>query len=87
MIARAMLTGIEKPMPTFPARARNDRRVDADELALQVHERRRVAGIDRSIRLDEVLERRVVEAAAPERADDAGRHAVREPNGLPIATT
>src|SRR2546427_11404967 len=58
--------------------ARN-RRVDADHLALDVHERAaRVAGVDRRVGLDEVLDavaraRQSVEQS-PLRADDASGH-------------
>ena len=53
----------------------DDGRVDADELAARVDERAaRVAGVDRGVRLDEVLERRDAELTAARRADDAHRH-------------
>jgi hypothetical protein len=83
-----MFDGIAKPMPMLPPGARQDRGVDADELAAQIHERAAgIAGIDRRVGLDEVLVAFRVDAGAAERADDAGGHRVAEPNGLPIATT
>ena len=79
MIGAHHVDGNREADADVAAGARNDRRVDADELAVQVHERAaRVARVDRRVGLNEVLERLTVEAAAPERADDAGRHAVRE---------
>src|SRR5262249_13785508 len=61
------------------ARAREDRRVDTDELAVQIDERATgVAGVDRRIGLDEVLVALRVDARAPERADDSRRHGVTE---------
>ena len=49
------------------ARARVDRGVDADQMAGAVDQRAaRVAGVDRGVGLDEVLERRQPEPVAPE---------------------
>ena len=72
----ARLIGIAKPMPSEPPPLREDERVDADDLAVAVHQRAAaVAGIDGGVGLDHVL----VHAAlgrlrldvAPRRADHA----------------
>ncbi len=57
-------------------------RVDADDLAVEVHERAAaVAGIDGRVSLDEVLS--LVDAdAAPLGADDAGGHGAFQPEGI-----
>ena len=53
---RAMFDGIAKPMPMLPSDRREDLRVDADQLALRVHQRAaRVAVVDRRVGLQEVL--------------------------------
>ena len=76
---RASDTGIAKPIPMRAARLGKDRAVDADEVARRVDERAAgVAGIDRRIGLDEVLEAIDAEMVAPERADDAHRDGVAE---------
>ena len=73
MMLRAMLTGMAKPMPMLPPRARQDGAVDADELAPEVHQRAAgVARIDGGVGLDEVLVAVRVDAGAPQAADDAG---------------
>jgi hypothetical protein len=55
------------------AGARVDRRVDADQIAVHVHQRApRIAGIDRRIGLNKILECVDAQMAAAERADDAG---------------
>ncbi len=57
------------------ARAREDRRVDADHLAGHVDQRAAgVAGIDGRIRLNENLRVRARDARAAQRRDDAARH-------------
>ena len=56
MTCFAMFDGIAKPMPMLPSMLRQDLRVDADQLALRVHERAaRVAVVDRRVGLQEVL--------------------------------
>ena len=56
MTCRAMFAGIAKPMPMLPSDARHDLRVDADQLALGVHQRAaRVAVVDRRVGLQEVF--------------------------------
>src|SRR5882672_9002443 len=60
-----------------PARLGDDRRVDADQLAADVHERAaRVAGVDRRVGLDEVLVRLGQRGAAVLAAHHAERHRV-----------
>ena len=62
-----------------PARLREDRAVDADQVAGGVDERAAgVAGIDRGVGLDEILEAVDAEIVAAERAHDAERHRVAE---------
>src|SRR2546429_1730041 len=59
---------------------RDDRGVDPDDLAAQVHERpARVAGIDRRVRLDEVLVGRDADVRPPRRAHDADGDRLVEP--------
>ena len=54
------------------ARLREDRAVDADQIARRVDQRAAgVAGIDRGVGLDEILEPVDAEMVAAERADDA----------------
>ena len=54
MIGWAMLIGIAKPMPFA---VRGDGRVDADDVAGRVEQRPAgVAGVDRGVGLDEVVE-------------------------------
>ena len=61
----------------------DDRGIDADQLAVQVHERAsRVARIDRGVGLDEVLVALDVDPAAPERAHDPGGDGLAEPEGV-----
>src|SRR3990170_917491 len=56
-----------------PRAARDDRRVDADHLALHVHQRpARVAGVDRRVGLEEVVEGALADLPGLG-ADDAGR--------------
>ena len=69
-----------------------DRAVDADHLAVDVQQRAaRIAGIDRGIRLNEVIVRALADHAALG-ADDACRHGLLETEGIadrhhPIADT
>src|SRR5437899_3355273 len=54
---------------------RDDRGVDPDDLSAQVHERpARVTGIDRRVRLNEVLVGRDADVGSSRRAHDADRH-------------
>ena len=70
------------------ARAGQDRGVDTEQLAVDVDERAaRVAGIDRRVRLNEVLEALDVDAAAPLALTMPAVAVCPRPNGLPIATT
>jgi hypothetical protein len=69
---------------------RLDRCVDADQVAVQVHERAAaVAGVDGGIGLDRRVDGAVAAAVATdvhralEGADDAGRHGRVEPEGRP----
>src|SRR5262249_44730525 len=65
------------------ARARKDRRVDADQLAARVDERAsRIAGVDRSVGLDEVFVVFNAQVAAPRRADDAHRNRLADTEGI-----
>ena len=60
-----------------------DGAVDADQVAGGVHQRTAgVAGVDRGIGLDEVLEAVDAEMVAAERADDAERHRAAEAEGI-----
>src|SRR5262249_40142435 len=69
--------------PQRSARARIDRGVDADQIPGGVDERAaRVAGIDRGVRLNEVLESVQADLAA-ERGDDPHRHGL--PDGERVA--
>ncbi|ABA51164.1 hypothetical protein BURPS1710b_3679 [Burkholderia pseudomallei 1710b] len=62
------------------ARARVDRRIDAEQVAVYVDERAaRIARVDRRVGLDEVLERVDAEVVAPERADDPHRDRLADP--------
>ena len=57
--------------------------VDADQLAAQIHQRAtRIAGVDRRIGLNEIFVTFDAEATAPERADDARRHGLVEPERI-----
>ena len=70
------------------AGARDDRGVDADELAVQVDERAAgVAGIDRRVGLNEVLERLLLRPLRPSALTMPDVTVFEKPNGLPIATT
>ena len=61
------------------AAGRQDRRIDADDPALQVDQwTARIAGVDRRVGLDEILVAFDAETAAPERADDARGHGLAE---------
>ena len=65
------------------AGAGQDRGADAEQLAVDVDERAaRVAGIDRRIRLNEVLVAFDVDAVAAERAHDARRRRLPEPERI-----
>ena len=56
-----------------------ERGVDADEVTVRVDQRAaRVAGVDRGVRLHEVLDRVQAEVVAPGRADDALRDRLAE---------
>ena len=69
--------------PDVPAGRPDDRGVDADQLAVQAHQRAaRVARVDRGVGLDEVLVALDVDPAAPERADDPRRDGLPEPEGV-----
>ena len=77
MTPLAMLTGMAKPMPMLPPLPRQNRGVDADQFAAQIHQRAAgIAGIDGGVGLDEVLVAVGVDAGAAERADDARGHRV-----------
>ncbi len=87
----AVLIGTAKPMPTLPLRCRRcDLGVDPDHLARGVEQRAaRVAGVDRRVGLDHVVDRGAV-GALDVAADADTMPAVTvwsRPNGLPIATT
>ncbi len=74
-----MFTGIAKPIPMLPPLREMIAELMPDELALEVHERAaRVAGIDRRVRLNEVLVRVAIDPAAAERAHDSRGDGVRE---------
>ena len=80
---RASDTGIAKPMPSEPPGLREDRAVDADQVAGGVDERAAgVARVDRGVGLDEVLEAVDAEMVAAERRHDAHRHRVAEAEGV-----
>ena len=71
-----------EPDARVVARVALDLRVDADDLAAQVQQRAAgVAVVDRGVGLDRVVDREVVRRlhAAVQRADDAERHGVLEP--------
>ncbi len=62
---------------------RDDRGVDADELAVERDQRAaRIAGVDRGVGLDEVLVAFRVDPRPPERRDDAARHGLAEAEGI-----
>ncbi len=66
-----------------PARSRVDRGIDADQIARGVDERpARIAGIDRRVGLDEVLERIDAELAAPECGYDSHGHGLADTEGV-----
>ncbi len=68
-----------KPDSDVAAGGRQNRRVDADEFAAQIHERAaRITRVDRSIRLNEILVAFDAEAAAAKRADDSRRYGLIE---------
>ena len=59
------------------ARARVDRGIDADQVAGRIGQRPAgIAGIDRRVGLDEILEGVDSQLCAPQRRDDAHRHAL-----------
>src|SRR5690606_15400704 len=63
-------------VPREEARRARDRGVDPDDVALEVDERpARVAGVDRRVGLDEVLERRGPDLSVHRRAEDPDRAA------------
>ena len=79
-----------EPDPDVAGRARSravlDLRVDADDLAARVEQRAaRVAGIDRGVGLDHVVDREAVRSGdeALERAHDSGGRGAVEPEGIP----
>jgi hypothetical protein len=79
MTAFAMLLGTANPIPILPPAGAQDRRVDADELAIEGDERSaRVAGVDGCVGLDVVLVAFLAEAAAAKRTDDARGHGLAE---------
>jgi hypothetical protein len=66
-----------------PAGARQDRGVDADELAVEIDQRAAgVAGVDRGVGLDEVLVLLDAQAGAADRADDAHGHRLADAEGI-----
>ena len=78
-----MLVGMAKPMPMEPPRAREDGRVDADQLALHVDERAAgVAGVDGRIGLDEELVVADAHPGAGECRDDAAGHRLAHAEGI-----
>src|SRR5690606_30528210 len=65
------------------ARRRENRGVDALQRAVEAYQRTpRIAGVDRRVRLDEVLVAFDVDAAAAERADDSGRRRLSDPERI-----
>ena len=80
---RTMLEGMAKPMPIEPPRAREDRRVDADQRAVHVDQRAAgIAGIDGGIGLDEEAGIVDAEIGARDRRDDAARHRLADAEGI-----
>ena len=76
---RASETGIAKPMPSEPPVCEKIVLLMPIRLPARVDQRAAgVAGIDRRVGLDEVLEAVDAEVVAAERADDAERHRVAE---------
>ena len=70
-----MFEGMAKPMPSEPPAPREDRRVDARELAVHIDQRpARIAGIDGGVGLDEELIVRDADLRPGKRRDDAARH-------------
>src|SRR5262249_847527 len=68
-----------------PLGERQDRGGDADDAALDIHQRpARVAGVDRCVGLDQLLELvlAVERQRAPQRADDPGGHREIQPVGV-----
>src|SRR5690606_32841481 len=62
---------------------RENRGVDALQRAVEAYQRTpRIAGVDRRVRLDEVLVAFDVDAAAAERADDSGRRRLSDPERI-----
>ena len=62
---------------------RQDRGVDAHQLAAQVHQRAAgVAGVDGGVGLDEILVALDAQPGAAQRADDAGCHGLTETEGI-----
>ena len=72
-----------KPQSGRPGRRRDDRRIDPDDVALHVEQRTAgIAMVDRRIRLDQVVIRRVLDVAV-QPADDPGGD--RQPDAKRIA--
>ena len=70
-------------MPRDPARLREDRAVDPDQVAGGVDQRAAgIPGVDRGVGLDEVLEAADAEVVAAKRAHDARRDRVAETEGI-----
>jgi len=84
--AHAIADGSAKPTPSYVSTAGDDRGIDADHFAGRIHQRSSaVAGIDRGIGLQEMLEGPADVAALG--ADDARGDGRSNPNGLPKANT
>ncbi len=75
--------GDREPDAHGAAAAREDRGVDADQVARAVYQRAaRVAGVDGGIGLNEVFERVDAEVSALQRADDPHRHGLADAEGV-----
>ncbi len=76
MTPEASSAGIAKPIPIEPPGRRNDRGIDADDLAIHIEERATgIAAIDSSIGLDEIVIRTRVDIAVACRNDTDGHRA------------
>jgi hypothetical protein len=73
------LRGYRETDADIATRATDNRRIDTDQFAAQIHERTpRITGVDRGVGLDEVFVPIATDTATAQRADDPGRYRMTE---------